>query len=240
MIDLHCHLLPGVDDGSPDLSESLAMSRELASVGFRDVCCTPHMPWSKFLHTEAEISAIRETLSASLEKEGIGLCVHPGAEHWVTEAMDRLTAGSLITYPNKATFLMEFGLDGFPPNLDEFLFRIQLKGMRPVLAHVERYPEVRKDISVLAKLKERGCYILVNLSSLVGGWDRRALKTARSVVRGGFADAATTDMHSMQDAPLVRSGLEELEGLVGKDGLDVLMRKNPASIAGLDAGSEQN
>ncbi len=240
MIDLHCHLLPGVDDGSPDLNESIAMSRQLLSLGFTDVCCTPHMPWSTVVRTEEEISAVREKLSESLVKEDLPLSLHSGAEHWVTEVMERLSKGTLLVYPAKTTFLMEFGLDGFPPNLDELLFRIQLKGMRPVLAHVERYPEVRKDVSIIGKLKERGCFILVNLPSLVGGWDRRALKTARNVVRQGLADAATTDMHSVHDAPLVRDGLEELKGLVGKKGFDTLMRINPANIAGLCDGSEEN
>ncbi len=240
MIDLHCHLLPGVDDGSSDLSESIAMSRQLCSMGFTEICCTPHRPWPAIHRTDDELATVRKKLQDSLNKEGVSLRVHQGAEHWVTEVMERLAVGSIITYPNDKTFLMEFGLDGFPPNLDEFLFRVQLKGLRPVLAHVERYSEVRKDVSILGKFKERGCYILVNLASLVGGWDRRALKTARNVVRQGFADAATTDMHSVDDASLIRSGLQELEGLVGDDGVDTLMRKNPSKIAGLHDGSDLN
>ncbi len=233
MIDLHCHLLPGVDDGAGSPAASLEMAVKLTELGFEVVCCTPHVPWSTLMHSAGEMAAIHDDLRRTLELSGVGLRLYPGAEHHAHEVLERLSSDRLVTYPRGDTFLMEFSLAGFPPRVDELLFRIQVKGKVPVLAHVERYPEVQRDVRALEPLKERGCYVLINLSGLAGAWDRAAERAARAVVEAGLADAASTDMHAAAEAAKVAEGLAVLERLAGADGLERLMKTNPAQIAGL-------
>jgi protein-tyrosine phosphatase len=236
MIDLHCHLLPGVDDGAADLDEALAMARRLRELGFSAVCCTPHLPWSSPGHSPAELDAARAALAAELERAGVALGLHRGAEHHVSELAERLVAGRLVAYPGGDSFLLEFSTAGFPPQLDQLLFRLQVKGLVPVLAHVERYPEVQADAQALADLRRRGCRVTINLTSLAGAWDRAARKAARSALRAGLVDAAATDLHAAAEADQVAAGLEALEQLVGAERSRRLLQAGPAALAGLAPG----
>lgn len=232
MIDLHCHLLPGVDDGAADLDEALAMARRLRDIGFTAVCCTPHLPWSSPGHSLAQLDAAREALAAELERAGVALALHRGAEHHVSELAERLVAGQLAAYPGGHSFLMEFSSAGFPPQLDQLLFRLQVKGLVPVLAHVERYPEVQADPQALAALRRRGCRVTINLTSLAGAWDRAARKAARAALHAGLVDAAATDLHAAAEADQVAAGLEALEQLVGAAQRRQLLLDGPAALAG--------
>ena len=238
MIDLHCHLLPGVDDGAQDLSESLKMAQALVSLGMHHVCCTPHLPWSTFTRSEAELDALRESLQESLQTEGLDLRLHVGAEHHSSVVAELMVEGNLVAYPRGDTFLMEFPLGGLPANWDELLFRLQVKGMHPVLAHVERYPEVQKDWGLIERFRERGCSILVNLSSLSGGWDKNARHTARELVRRGLVDACNSDMHRAVEGELLSEGLSELEALVGQAARCRMCREVPARLAGISLEAE--
>jgi protein-tyrosine phosphatase len=231
MIDLHCHILPGVDDGSADVTESVRMARGLFSLGFRSICCTPHASW-RGDQSEENLNLVRSQLSQACDEAGILLSLHSGAEHHSLDVLEKLAQDQLICYPRKDSFLLEFPLGGFPPRVFDLLFRIQIKDMLPVLAHVERYLEVQKDIHVLHELKERGCRLLVNLTSL-GGRDRSSKLAAQKAIATGLVDGATTDLHEAGDLFLVEKGLEELLRLVGEKRLTRLMVTNPAAIAGI-------
>jgi len=233
MIDLHCHLLPGLDDGARDTQTSVAMAKDLAQLGYRAVCCTPHQPWANTVHRSEHLNDSRAQLAAALAQAGIALELYPGAEHHIIELPERLAEGGLIPYPRQDCFLMEFSLRGFPIRLDDLLFRIQVKGLRAAVAHVERYPEVQKDVRTLERLRDKGCYLLINLASLVGSWDRPAQRAARAVVEAGLLDAACTDLHDPRDAEQVSAGLAELERLAGPEAVERWTVHGPARIAGV-------
>jgi len=239
MIDLHCHLLPGLDDGARDFGTSLEMAKGLAGLGYRAVCCTPHVPWGDRIHRAEQLGPLRAELAERLAEAGVELALHPGAEHHIIELPERLAAGDLVAYPRADTFLMEFSIRGLPVRLDDLLFRIQVKGLRPAVAHVERYPEVQQDLAVLEKLRERGCYLLINLGSLAGGWDRPARSAARAAVEAGLVDAACTDLHAPGEIDQVAKGLAELERLAGREGLQRWTVERPARIAGLPLEAER-
>ncbi len=239
MIDLHCHLLPGLDDGARDSDTAREMARHLGDLGFDAICCTPHQPWANQVQTAADLTERRGRLAAELGEAGVDLALHPGAEHHVIELLERMSNDELITYPRPDAFLMEFSMRGFPIRLDDLLFRIQVKGLRPAVAHVERYPEVQQDIQILERLRQRGCYVLINLGSLAGGWDRPAKRTARAIVEAGLLDAACTDMHAPGEADQVAAGLAELERLAGAEAVERWTVQRPAHIAGLDREADE-
>ena len=233
MIDLHCHLLPGIDDGASNLAESIEMARELERLDYCGVCCTPHVPWGTELRTADELIPLRAQVQQAIEQAGLKLRLYSGAEHHVQCVAELLVGDQLLVYPRADCFLMEFSLQGFPARLDDLLFRIQVKGLRPVVAHVERYPEVQKDLSAVEALQSRGCSLLVNLTSLVGAWDRAAKKTAERLLGAGLVDAVTTDMHSVADGPSVEKGLSRLLELVGQAEVERLTQTRPAELSGL-------
>jgi protein-tyrosine phosphatase len=238
MIDLHCHILPGVDDGAADMWESLKMARGLADIGFTGACVTPHIPWHT-VELEAEgIYQRCEQLSAALGDEGIGLEIWPAAEHFANLVPELLSVDGLVCYPRKETFLMEFPLAGLPPRVWDLLFRVQVRGKLPVIAHLERYPEIQKDPSLAAELREKGCYLLINLTSLVGKWNREAQQAARELLKRGLVDAVSTDMHSADEIGNIAEGLTDLEGRVDADELRRLTTLAPLEIAGISSAKD--
>jgi protein-tyrosine phosphatase len=231
MIDLHCHILPGLDDGSPNVETSLQMADGLRSLGYRAVCCTPHNPWGTDICDREFLNGQREELATLLKKSGISIVLLSGAEHHSSVVPELIQENRLVCYPRLDAFLMELPLRGFPPRLDDLLFLAQVKGKRPVIAHVERYKEVQADSQVLSTLRERGCFFLVNISSLAGAWSREAQTTARQLIKDGLVDAVSTDLHSPEDLESTRKGLIILEETVGPKQAQLLTKLAPARIA---------
>lgn len=234
MIDLHCHLLPDVDDGAESLADSIDMARGLATLGFQSVCCTPHVPYAMFTRSPQEVDALRAELQSALQAEGLALRLLPGGEHHASDVLELLAEGQMLLYPGNSSFLLEFSLRGFPPRVDEMFFRFQLKRLTPVLAHVERYPEVQLDVKALGPLRERGCLFLINLSSLANRWDRSSQAAARAVLAAGWVDAVTSDLHGPEGLEAVSEGLAELARLVSPEELRRLTSGCPATLLGCE------
>lgn len=233
MIDLHCHLLPGVDDGPRDMDETLAVAEKLAEIGFTQVGATPHYPWMSRTVPVDQLRRIREEVAECLEKNNVALSVFEGAEHHSQAVMELIQGKELIHYPRGDTFLMEFPFTGLPPRFLDLLFRIQVKGKKPVIAHVERYPEVQDHPGMVESMKQQGCYLLINLSSLAGAWSRTAQKAARELLRMDLVDAASSDLHLADEAGHVAEGLSILKDLVGPEDVDRLLADLPREIGGL-------
>lgn len=233
MIDLHCHLLPGVDDGPKDLASSLAMAEKLSEIGFSQVCATPHLPWMNRVRDADELLQKRQEVSACLRVNHLALTLLGGAEHHSQAVLELIQNDGIIFYPRGDTFLMEFPFSGLPPRYQDLLFRIQVKGKKPVIAHVERYPEVQEDPGVVESLRQQGCYVLINLSSLVGAWSRPAQRVARELLLSNLVDAATSDLHLAGEAGYVADGLSVLSDLVGREGVRRLLESVPREILGL-------
>jgi protein-tyrosine phosphatase len=233
VIDLHCHMLPGVDDGPRDLPGSLALAKKLEEIGFTQVCATPHFPWKNRIIEAAKLHRIREEVSTYLRENGVALTILAGAEHHSQVVFELLQGGELVSYPRGDTFLMEFPFSGLPPRYHDLLFRIQVKGKKPVIAHVERYPEVQEDPGVVESMREQGAYTLINLSSLAGAWSRPAQRVARELLVSGLVDAASSDLHLADESEYVAEGLSILKDLVGPDGVSRLLETVPREILGL-------
>jgi protein-tyrosine phosphatase len=233
MIDLHCHLLPGVDDGPRDLAASLAVAEKLAEIGFSQICATPHLPWMNQVLDAGELGRKREEVSEYLFRNNVSLTLYAGAEHHSQAVLELLQGGGLVTYPRGDTFLMEFPFSGLPPRYRDLLFRIQVTGKKPVIAHVERYPEVQEDPGLVESIRKQGCYVLINLSSLAGAWSRPAQQVARELLRSNLVDAASSDLHLADEAVYVAEGLSLLEELAGREGVHKLMESVPREILGL-------
>jgi protein-tyrosine phosphatase len=233
MIDLHCHLLPGVDDGPKDLSGTLAMAEKLKEIGFSKVCATPHSPWMSRFTGADDLRKVRAEVSEYLRENNVALTLIEGAEHHSQAVLELLQSEGLVFYPRGDTFLMEFPFSGLPPRFQELLFRIQVKGKKPVIAHVERYPEVQDDPGVVESMRNQGCYVLINLSSLAGAWSRPAQQVARELLRLQLVDAASSDLHLADEAGHVAEGLAILNDLVGREGVQKLLTTVPREILGL-------
>ena len=198
VVDIHCHILPGLDDGSPDMATSVAMARLAVVAGISTVIGTPH--WIEDEH-ETDPAVVRQTardLQAELNSRAIPLTVLCGNEAFICPDLpDRVKKGDVLTLAERGThLLLELPYEDLPTYVDDVIFRLQLQGITPVLAHVERYAYVRSDWHVLDRWVRRGCLAQVNASSLDHG---RGDDLAQELMDRGLIACTATDAHDARD-----------------------------------------
>lgn len=230
-IDIHCHLLAGVDDGPATVDIAVELVNGLAEVGFSDFYPTPHQRLGFWTPETAALAEAAAQLDAALKNARCAATVNvPAAENmWDSLFLERQMAGQIPCYPGTRAFLFEVNPREVPPQLMDVLFRIQLEGRLPVMAHVERYAELVKSEATLEQLAGKAA-LLVNLTSLGGQAGRGQRRQARRLVQAGFAHAAASDAHRPEDIPYVLSGLEWLKREVGPSGVQSLLVRGPQAI----------
>ncbi len=200
-VDLHCHLLPGIDDGAPDWETTLSMARVAAADGIRTIVATPHWP----LDGETSGPLVRELAAeaqARLRAEEVPLRVLPGHElQIVWELEESLASGEALPLGDSRFVLLETPYFELPSYLRDLIFRLQGQSYRPILAHPERNPTVQKDPARLQPLVEAGCLLQVNGGSLLGEFGSLPRRTARALMRRGWVQILASDAHSDADRP---------------------------------------
>lgn len=233
MIDLHCHLHFGCDDGPRDAGDALALARALVSAGVTEVACTSHVrPDKGWWNTREAQSGLRGALDPVLAEAGLALRWHPGAEHYFDiDVLHTDFTPRLVPYGNTRWILLELPYLGKPAGLLDTLHRLRRRGLRLLLAHVERYPWLCDDQELLTAVVEAGCLLQVNQGSLAGAFDRSHRKAAEKLVLAGKASVAASDSHSAEDiARCLEKGRTSLRKLVGDDGVRRLTETIPRGI----------
>jgi protein-tyrosine phosphatase len=229
-IDLHCHLLPGLDDGAPDLETSMDMAHTLVNLGFSEICATPHQRNGLYIpQLEAMTQALDECVNEA-KKRNLDLHIRLGAEnYWDEILIERLRNHTVPCYNNCRAFLFEVNPVLLPPRLEEALFEIRLGNCLPVMAHPERYLSVQRDPSFAEELC-RQTALVVDLEALAGTHRRSETKAARHLVEEGIAHAVASDLHSPDGIDVVSSGIEWIEKRLGSAALKRLLEENPRRI----------
>ncbi|MGF1467275.1 MAG: tyrosine-protein phosphatase [Sandaracinaceae bacterium] len=230
-VDLHCHYVPAVDDGVRTLDESRSLLRGLADVGFVQVIATPHIRTGMFDNRrpglEAAFGEVAAALSGDAELPGLGL----GAEHSCDDVFWRLfQAGEALPYPGGQALLVELPYDAWPKGVDEVFFEMRVAGVRPVLAHPERYTTLYHRTEPIDPLLRVGAVALLDVMSLVGRYGRRPRRAAERMLEDGVYDAACSDAHRPEDVERVGRAIERLRELVGADEARELLSGGPRRI----------
>ncbi|HEV2769827.1 MAG TPA: CpsB/CapC family capsule biosynthesis tyrosine phosphatase [Solirubrobacteraceae bacterium] len=212
VIDLHCHVLPGLDDGPPTLDEALAQLREAAARGMAAMVATPHVSWQFPQVTAQRIAAGVEAVNAALQAAQIELEVLPGAEVQLSRwnELDETEAAGLRLGGGPWT-LVELPFVTSPSLVESSLFAIG-RGRPALLAHVERCSAFHEDRELAQRLSERGVLLQVTAGSLVGRFGRRAEQTARRLLEDGHAHVVSSDTHDARRRP---PGVREELGQAG-------------------------
>jgi protein-tyrosine phosphatase len=226
-IDLHCHVLPGVDDGARTLEESLLMLRALHEVGFRVVCATPHQKAGTFAATTEQIEQALADLRRGAATEVPEVELRLGAENYFDEWFyERVQDLSLPCFDGRKAFLVEVTPGSAPPRLEDLLFGLRTKGLLPVLAHPERYRDLVRDEERLQRVA-RVAALVVDLAAL---GELFGSGPARQLVASGLAHAAASDMHAATDKRAIARGLAWIEKKLGAAAVDKLLIENPGRI----------
>lgn len=199
-VDMHSHLLPGLDDGLPDIESTVAYMRDLHSLGYNRLICTPHIFTELYPNSPATVLPKLEAVRNALKENNIPITVEAGAEYMVDNDMEEmLKAGKpLLTFgKNNKLILIEMSYIAASPNIEQVIFALKLRGLQPVLAHPERYNFYHADFEKYERMVELGCLLQVNLLSLLGYYGKPVKMVAEKLIDKNMISLAGTDMHHM-------------------------------------------
>ena len=229
MIDLHTHILPGVDDGAADLETSLAMGRFAEEGGITTVAATPHFyeipDWSR-------IKQKVENLRAEYAKAQISVEIVAGAELWMDMDLLNMEAKDIPTYADKGKYcLIEFPMHQIPMYAEQVLFDLQTKGITPIIAHPERYGSVVEDPNLALGWLKQGCLIQMNSGSVLGRFGPAIKQTAEIMLTCNMVQMVASDGHGSDRRRLnLPEAYETLVTIVGKAKAQELVETNPKGI----------
>lgn len=217
-IDMHSHLVPGIDDGAKTLEESLTLIRGLIKLGYSGAITTPHVMGDYYPNTGATIQDGWEELQRALRKEGLSFRLEASAEYNLDDYTAGLFAkGDVLLMPGKQ-ILVELSFFGAPPDLDNRIFQLRLKGYYPILAHPERYAYYLGNIKELERIRDLGCDLQVNILSLTGYYGSPTAKWAKTLIEKGMVSYLGTDMHNERHLQALQNALRQ------KDVLKIIQR----------------
>ncbi|NMB01387.1 MAG: hypothetical protein GX971_07725 [Firmicutes bacterium] len=229
MIDLHSHILPGVDDGAVDLEMSLAMGRYGEERGITIIAATPHFheipDWEK-------VRELVDRLKAEFAKAQIGVEIVPGAELLMDMALLEMIASDIPTFGNQGKFcLIELPMHQVPIYTEQVIFDLQTKGITPIIAHPERYSAVLADPNLCLGWLKQGCLIQMNSGSLLGRFGTEVKKTAEIMLTHDMVHLVASDAHGVERRRLnLPEAYEALLDIVGQTRAKELVETNPRSI----------
>jgi len=233
VIDLHCHILPGLDDGAESWEQSLQMARIAAEDGISGIVCTPHCSPGFPENKRASILASVKEFRTRLRREGIRIEVYPGSELAIHFALpEKIEAGEFLSINDNRTFaLVEMPYEVIPPNLDKLFWMMQVKGVTPILAHPERNLLVLKRPLLLEKWIEAGVLVQITGSSLVGFFGSSIRDFSTELVRRRMVHFVATDSHSSgQRRPVLSKAREIVSSIVGPEEAREIFVEHPSRV----------
>ena len=227
-IDMHSHILPGMDDGSRSMSQTLRMLEIAVSEGITAMIATPHNMPGKGCPPESVVRRKVNELKHAAEQEGIRMEIAAGTEYYYREeVLDILENGDGIPLGNSDCVLVEFEPLAEKNYIRNALRNILGLGYRPIIAHVERYVKLMEDTSVLYDMRKNGILVQVNAMSVTGDNGRQAKKDVRGLLKKGMVDFVATDAHSDgRRAPFMRKCADVLYKKCGAEYADRLLFGN--------------
>jgi len=230
-IDLHCHFIPGVDDGVRTIEESVLLCTGLARIGFERAVATPHIRTAMFENRRAGLIAafeqLRQTIVGTPNLPELGLA----AEHYCDDVFfDLFNSGDAMPYPGGFAALVEMPPEQFPLNVEQRLFKMNVRGVRPVLAHPERYTPLFRNSDPIERMLGMGVLLQLDVMSLVGKYGRAPKKAAERMLKEDVYFIACTDTHRPADVEVALDAIKTLKKLVGAERAEELLSENPRCI----------
>lgn len=206
MIDLHCHVLPGIDDGPPSLEDSVELARAAQDTGVRSIVATPHVSW-RYINDAPVIAREVDSVRDAIRTAGVEIEIHPGAEI-ATARLDDLTDDELCALRLGAGswLLIESPLTRTGEDLESIVEQTQRRGHGVVLAHPERSPLFLSEPQRLETLMATGVLCSITASSLVGAFGRDVRRFALQLVREGMVHNISSDAHDVSRRPPILRG----------------------------------
>ena len=231
--DLHCHMLPAIDDGPELLDDALAMARVAAADGTQLVVATPHGQQVAAQGGQGALAQRIADFKEELHAQEIELEVAVGTEHALTiDLIEEVRQGNAITLSGSRYILVEINFLQYPPYTNEAMFQIQLLGLIPVLAHPERQATIQKRPELLANLVAQGVISQITGGSLLGQFGRQAQRSAEQLLHRNLVHLVASDGHSPGEyrPPVLAEATRAIEKEMGEETALLLSQENPGAI----------
>ncbi|MDY0041895.1 MAG: CpsB/CapC family capsule biosynthesis tyrosine phosphatase [Desulforhabdus sp.] len=233
MIDLHNHMLPGLDDGAVDWEESLAMARLAVRDGIRGVVCTPHWLRGAYETSRSVVLEKAALLREKLQDRKIPLEIYPGSELRLdTALLNKIKSREILTLNDNGRYaLLELPPVVISEHVERFLWELCSQGITPILGHPERNFFLQRQPTKLANWIKRGALVQITGASLLGHFGRSAQEFAQLLIEHHMVHVLATDAHGMQNRPPVLSAAHHLaEQIMGKEYAARLVCETPKCI----------
>lgn len=204
-VDIHSHLLPGIDDGAKNLNSSIELISKMNSYGIKNFITTPHVLGDVYPNSSDSIkSKLKEVREELVKRNMNDISINAAAEYMMDEQFSMLLENDDILTLKDNFILVEMSYFSAPLNLFDILFEIQLKGYKPVLAHPERYNFYHNDFQQYYKLKQAGCLFQLNLLSLTEQYGKHVQKISNQLLKENMYDFVGTDTHHHNHLELLK------------------------------------
>lgn len=208
LVDIHSHLLPGIDDGAPTLDHTIGMIRKFHELGYRKLIMTPHVMSGVYDNTPEIIQEKLALVKSTLSQLQISMELEASAEYFFDETfLDKINKNELLPFHGNH-ILFEFSFHNQPDRIEDLVFLLKTKGFQPVLAHFERYMYFHPSIEMANKLRERGCLIQVNWNSFTGHYGPAVQAQAFRLLKAGLIDILGSDCHRIEHLNMLNRFLE--------------------------------
>lgn len=224
MIDIHCHILPGLDDGAHDVRESLEMARFAAREGIVKMIATPHHQNGKYHNPKADIIERTNEMNELLKTEQIGVEILPGQETRIYgDMVQDIDRGEILTLAGSSMYLfVELPSNHVPGYTEQLLFDLQMKGLIPIIVHPERNLELMEQPDKLYKLVKKGAAAQITAASITGYFGKKVQKFAGDIMEANLAHFIASDAHNIKGRSFKMAEAQEL--LSRRYGLDLLLQ----------------
>ncbi|NQS89432.1 hypothetical protein HQ584_06560 [Patescibacteria group bacterium] len=231
MVDLHTHILPGLDDGAKNWEESLKMCTFAQKEGITTIVCTPHIIPGTYDNNREKILLITGKLKEKLKQQRINLKVVPGAEiRLFPDIIKQLKNKTLLTINDMGKFLLiEFPLNWIPPFTRDLIFQLQLRNFTPIISHPERNRDIRETPDLVYHLVKQGALIQISSLSILGYLGKRVRRFCEKLIRHNLVHLVASDIHSPGKF-FLRESLKTISGWIGKESALKLFTENPQRI----------
>lgn len=209
--DIHCHIVPGIDDGSPDVNTSIELIERMQSWGITRIIATPHVTQASFENTPETMSQALNLLKEELRTRGNNIDITHSAEYRIDELFMRHLGENIIVPMPNDYILVENSFIQEPWNLDQLLFDLKVKGYKPILAHPERYMYYYAKKDRYNTIHNTGTKLQINLLSLAGHYGKDEKRIAMELIEKGLVDFIGTDLHNHRHADAIEAFLSSKE-----------------------------
>ena len=232
MIDIHSHVLPGIDDGAKSFDDSLNILKGLAAQDISDLILTPHyVPASTYISPRSTNLRLYRKLQALADEADIGITLHLGNEIYIDRDIAKLLQASKISpLADSKYILVELPMSGEFDDFEDILVSLQYAGWQVILAHPERYRSYNKNYKDIYHLTEQGILLQCNLGSILGQYGRHAKKTIKKLAKDQLIFCFGTDTHHVRDFSEIAKARTKLRRYYSDDELRQLLEDNPRKI----------